>query len=332
MSRTAVAMAFAEVAPEQNPNVRSRSEAGPSTPYMMCLVVAYSSLRRWNPDLELQLVTNAPLGGEWQAALDDLDVYTIRTPFDHQPPAGFTKRFSGSLFLLDALEILQHQSTLYLDPDVVCLGALKPMLATLSRTCGALPIHYPMFDNINGITLGDTWRFHEELGEAPGVPVHLGGECYYIPEDSASTVLARAEYAWRRSLAASELGRPHFVTEEHLMTYALRNLPLHSVEPWLKRIWTTPRHRTVDGSECGLVLWHLPAEKDRGFTHLYPSARDRESWFWTSPREEFVDRMGRSMGVWRRPPRRFLRDVAGAGVEFVSSALVSPRPRPRNVE
>ena len=159
--------------------------------------------------------------------------------------------------------------------------------------------------------------------------MHYGGECYVVPAGPRDRLLARAETAWQDSLQRWRDGGPHFVTEEHLLSYALRGADVLPLDPYAKRIWTAAKHRSVSGTEWDLTVWHLPAEKEHGFRELYPLATDRTSWFWQADDVAWRRRAARTLGVLHRRPRRFLRDTAGQTVAALERRRSRPRPAAR---
>lgn len=275
------------------------------------MIVAFASLRRWNSDLSLALVTNEPPPDRFCGQLVRLGVEIRTAPFEHRPPVNFARHFAASLYMLDAMVACAQGSTLFLDPDVLCIGGVGNLLEKSRSRVGVLPIPYHEDHDVNGLTRREAGALHALLGEPVQAPEHFGGECYAVPVDAAAPLIERAARAWELSLERFALGASRFTTEEHLLGYALRGVPSVPIDDEIRRIWTAARYRNVDGREQELALWHLPAEKDRGFRRLYSEATEPSSWFWSAPQEEFVARAGKAMGLVRRPPRRLVRDVAG---------------------
>jgi len=310
------AVAFAPVDDAQNPNVR-RSGGDPAEPYYRAMTVAFASMRRWNPDLALRLITNVEPPQQHAAAMELLQVAVVEAPFDHRPPRGFYPMFAGSLYQLDAMRAASDTSTLFIDPDILCIRPIDAMLAGPDGEVGVLPLPYPDDEDVNGLTARQAGELHGLLGEPVLAADHYGGECFAVPASESELILERAERAWRLSLERFEQGSTRFTTEEHLLNFALRRVNTRSLEPYVRRIWTTPRHRTVDGHESDLTLWHLPAEKGRGFRALHKFAVDTESWFWAAEPPVWRERAARAMGLSHRSIARWARDTAGRAVAGV---------------
>jgi hypothetical protein len=308
-----VAVAFVPMDPRQSPNLRRPS----LEPYYRSMVVAFGSVRRWNPDIGQTLVTTEPPPQPYADALASLGVRQLTVPFAHRPPDGFTARFAASTYQLDALAATSGR-TLFLDPDVVCLGALDDLLHDVpDGSAGALAIDYPPDHDVNGLSRSQAESIHRDLGEPAGVPVHYGGECYAVSAGAREPLLTRADTAWADSLDRWRDGRPYLVTEEHLLSYALRGVEVVELDAHIQRIWTAARHRTVSGREGTLTLWHLPSEKDQGFETVFPAVVDADSWFWRDTPTAWWRRIARSFGVRHRTPTRLLRDTAGRTLNVI---------------
>lgn len=306
-----VAVPFVRVDASQNPNLTVRSKTDPALPYYRAMVVAFASVLKFNPHISLKVVSNCSPPPEVADAFAELGIETVMRSFDHRPPAGFTDKFEASLYLIDALEALRSDDTLLIDPDVLCVGSLSRMFAHVGRNVGAMSIDYERQHPVHGLSREEAGELHGLLGEPHPAPVYYGGEAYFIPIEHSGIIRERAEAAWELSLSRHMAGESKFVTEEHLLSFALRGAPVADIGGSVKRIWTARRFRNVDGTERNLTLWHLPAEKSRGFSLLYAAATNRASWFWSADREDFVQRAGRAMGIHDRTLQRLVADMAG---------------------
>ncbi|MDN4646384.1 hypothetical protein [Arthrobacter sp. PsM3] len=311
---TTVAIPFVRTEASQNPNLRVRDGGDPAEPYMRAMTVAFASVRRWNPDADLHLISNAAPEEDHHRELRRLGVEYKLVPFAHRPPVGFAARFEASLYLLDALGSLEADTTLLIDPDVLCVNSMDALLSHVADHAAALDMQFPEDEDINGLTRTQAAALHAALGESVTLPLHYGGEAYVVPLALAPAIMARCESAWTLALSRNLEGLTKFTTEEHVLSYALRGVPLKTLNDHIRRIWTTHTFRQVDGLEGQLTLWHLPAEKDRGFNALYGPATDFGSWFWLADRGEFLDRCGRAMGFHHRTPSRLAKDIAGSVV------------------
>lgn len=294
---------------KETPNLRAPRGEQKLSSYDECIVVSCSALRRFNPDMGIKLATDIPVEGVLHDLLDDLDVDCSVIPFTRAVPQGFADSFFATLYYLDVVAGLPAEGVLLLDPDVLCTRSLSGFCGPSSDRVMVLPISYPEDFQINGLSRGQAGRIHTDLDGSTGLPGHFGGEFYYIPGSLVPQVSERLENAWCDALQRFGRGSPHFVTEEHFLSYALRPFDACGSGYDIKRIWTTLRQRNVSGDEGRYVLWHLPSEKGRGFHAMYEDAIDRDSWFWTSTDEDFVQRSGVFMGLHHRKPMRFAMET-----------------------
>lgn len=317
---TTVAIPFVRVDASQNPNVSVPLGTDPAEPYFKSMIVAFASLRRWNPDVALEFISNAPPPDKYAAHFNGLGVKHRLVPFRHRPPEGFASRFVASLYMLDAVEALET-TTLIIDPDVLCIDRIDRLVQESAGRAGALQMNFPPEEDINGINRIEAGRLHALLGEPADAPEHFGGEVYFIPAEHKHSLVGRNERAWELALERHAAGLSKFVTEEHILSYSLRGVPLHSLNHDIRRVWTAHRYRKVDGREDSLTLWHLPAEKDRGFMTLFPDALNQSSWFWQGSRSEFVDKAGRAMGFHHRSLVRTAKDWAGFWIRLLQDKI-----------
>lgn len=313
MTASAVVIPFVQVAPAQNPNVAVRTKEDGALPYYRAMVVALSSAARFNPHVGLQLVTDRLPPEPFLSNLARLGVEIRISDFAHRPPKGFAPRFEGSLYLVDALSALTADCSLMIDPDVLIVRGLDPLFEETRHRVGILPLDYAFEHSVNGLSRAGAVRAYSALdGYEHSDDRYFGGEVYALPKDGLAAVQERAQRAAQYAFAEFMAGRDQiFFTEEHLMNYAVRSSELYDLGSEARRIWTARRVRTVRGDERQLSLWHLPAEKDRGFSSLYPVCIDASSWFWKGTEEEFRSHAGRALGLFNRRPSRLAVDTAG---------------------
>lgn len=301
---------------EATPNSRRVRDRDRLSMYFRCITAALASYRRWNPSIRLALVTDRRPEVAVARELAALGVEVNLIDFDHDPPARFAPQFRTSLFALDALEAAWADDRwghlVVTDPDSLCMEPIDSLIDLADGNIGGYVLDYPPDHNINGLTRREAARIYAEL-EGKNIttyPSHFGGELIVIPRSCLPAVLERAEAAWRDALTRFELGLPHFVTEEHVLSYAFHGLPVTDISPKVRRIWTAAGYRRVVGDEACLSIWHLPAEKARGFTDLYRAAVDQGSWWWREDEASFRREVGRLVGVPHRRALRFARDAA----------------------
>jgi hypothetical protein len=280
-------------------------------------VVSFASVRRWNEYLPLLFVTDGETPQPYSSALRALEVETETVTFEHRPPAEFGQTHIASLYSLDALRSLStggHGQVILLDPDVLCRGDLSPLLAETKNSVGALPC---------GVISANATQLHLSLDETlgPGRSTFYEGACYVVDAIHFPVLLAQADRAWQLSLTNFPAGLKYFATEQDVLNFALRSVPVVSIRPYISTIWTTRTHRTVPPDVERLPLWHLPSEKDRAFARLFEPATDSSSWFWTANGEKYAEMIRRVTQIPRRSPVRWTCDTGARLVRRLQSAM-----------
>ncbi|TWE20783.1 hypothetical protein [Kitasatospora atroaurantiaca] len=330
-----MAVAFARMPSSQNPLSKGRIGEDAMCAYYRCIVVCFASIRRWNPNVDLVLVSADSLPEPFCGQLDRLGVQIVLAHFGHRPPEGLGK-WGGSLFLFDALEKLRGKGGLqiFIDPDVLCVRPLDDLVASLGEAVGVQgerlqDLQKPSSDKFKGYRQTCA-EMYPELGEATLEHGMYGGHFYAVPERWTPLLLERIERAWKLSLVRFEQGRPTFSTEEPIMNYAVRAVPVMEMGSYVRSIPTAPWRRFLTDPDIirGLTLWHLIHEKDMGFQRMYGCAADPLSWFWRSSPEEFRDKAGAMMSATHQTPQRALLNFCGDIIERVTSERAQNRLKP----
>lgn len=306
----AIAIAFARMPVTDSPNIRAVSDEKALHSYLKAMTACFASLRRWNPSAELLCVVDEPLPEPYVTILRTMNVGEITCPFEHRPPLGLARTFNASFYMLDAMRSVGELATsltsaiVFVDPDVLCVRSLDHMIAAAGDGVGAYALPYGVNDDINGLTRQEAAVLSAVLdGTGVEASPHYGGELFVFSAADLTLILDRCERAFSLAIARFTEGLSRYTTEEHLLSYALRNTQIVDLSPYVRRIWTTRRYRNVRGDEHDLALWHVPAEKGRGFSKLYSAACDRTSWFWTWEEERFRKKAARMLQVERSPGR-----------------------------
>ncbi|MEV6290601.1 hypothetical protein AB0M41_09265 [Streptomyces sp. NPDC051896] len=334
--RVTVAMAFVRMPTPQSPQSRGRLGEDPAYTYFRCMAVAYGSVRRFNPGVELALVTTEPLPEPYAQQLAAIGVETVLAPFTHRPPEDFGRGWASSLFHLDAMAALagRGHTLVFIDPDVLCVRPLDAVLVAAGDAAGVqtefdalhAPEDEPMlleYEKICG-------EMHRELGEETVRHGVFGGYFYVLPPPLLPALLDRIDRAWSLALDRHARGKSVFYTDEHFMNYALRAVEVVEMSAYVRVIGTAPWRRMVTDRETvlGLTLWHLIHEKDLGFQQLYRDAVDPASWFWTASPDEFRERAGAITSATRRSPQRALLNCTGDLIEKLTTERMQHRLKP----
>jgi hypothetical protein len=267
-----IVIPFAQVA-ALNPNLPNLNLSSTLESYFKCIAVTCHSFRANNPDMKIILITNQKLEGEIKFILSALSVKVIITPFSFNPPADFGDNFRGCFYLFDALKVLEEDS-LIVDPDVICLGNLKPMIDGLSNKIAVFNPNFHPEKAINGISpnaAADIFKGYKQDYRILS-PKHVGGEAIFFPKDAISRFTAEVSQFWEWNVSQAEKKLRFLTTEEHIITCIIGDTDCDTLSGYISRIWTTRAYKDIEGEEKDpdrLILWHLPSEKNKGFRRVY---------------------------------------------------------------
>lgn len=256
----------------ENPNINSSSDTKSRNTYYKSIIVSFFSLRKFNPFLNLTLVTTEEPPKHFYKQLNYLRVNIQIIPFMHRPPQKFASQFTGCFYLLDALSIEEQDDCLYLDPDVLCLSEM-PLIFNSNQAILAYALEISPFEEVSGLKITDSKNIAFEIFTDNSIKTDsyqfYGGEFYYIPNISRESLSKNMELAFLNSVQRFELGLNYFPTEEHLLSAAFINLEVEPANHLISRVWTAPTYRNVTGREMQKNFLHFPAEKEWGFTKTY---------------------------------------------------------------
>ena len=256
----------------ENPNINSKSDSESIQSYYEAILVEFYSLRKFNRDLCLELITTQYPPVRFHDFLKYLGVSVKLIPFTHQPPKGYTSQFLGCFYLLDAIIAEENEDTLYLDPDVICLKSILPIQQS-TPTIKAFEMHVSEHTVISGLSIRESYNISSEiLDYPPGISPNykfFGGEFYFIPIKQRKECVLIIEKLYNESLRRFSCGYNYYPTEEHLLSAAFSLLECENANDIISRVWTAPSFRNVKGNEMEKILLHFPAEKEWGFKKMY---------------------------------------------------------------
>lgn len=264
------------------PNAWTFFERSKLTMYYRCMIVCYASIRRLYPEAQLMLFSNRQLPEPFNEHLNQLQVSTVICTSRYIDDPAFKNDFPGCLFSLDVIEHLVRARSggfsylVLLDSDCIVryrFDAMVDELVKNEKTMFAYELGYPANTDINGqsrasLTLALSY-FSGQMVASP-IPAY-GGEFLAVSANVLPELAKRIEifWEWMKSEGVHSLGNG--LTEEHVMSviFAEQKELVHNARKMIKRIWTASVYSNVDGSESQVPIWHLPAEKKRGFAKLY---------------------------------------------------------------
>lgn len=264
-----VCIAFTPAHPSEIPNASFSNLDHVEQEYYQMILVSFFMFRKNNPEILLELVTTHVPQKEFRYFLDFLNVKINLVPFTFKPPVNFYRNYGFSFYLLDAIKINQNFDTLYVDPDVLCLKNLATLFDSLDNRLAGINCEYPMDFEINGLTRRKGLDVALMIDSESSIYPHIGGEILFVPKLYGSKVVSGLNDTFTQNLSFFSQGLDYFTTEEHLISFCLRDQIVIELNSFAKRVWTRFRYNNVDRTERDMYLLHFPAEKQFGFKKLF---------------------------------------------------------------
>lgn len=294
------------------PQLGTRSDApAAQAAYWRCALVFFATSVRLNPGRTHLFFTNTDVprvdGIDLAAAFADWGVEVVRLPITYRLPRGEVSSWGNQFYIFDILAWFeahgQQDRLIVLDSDCVWrhpadrLEAAIDARGVLTYVLGE--IEYPVGADINGLSREGMARF---AGRGAPVP-YCGGELFAGTLSEVRRLAEQVPALWARMLAG-EADAPR--EEAHLLSvlYAANDYALGTSNPFVRRMWTTFKHRNLRPSDRDITIWHLPAEKKTGFADLFGRLRDGG----IGALDDAT--VARLMGYPRRAPRKLVRDLA----------------------
>jgi hypothetical protein len=258
--------------------------------YWRCLFMLFESSCRLNSDTRHILFINVPPpefvdGIELGKLIEQLQIEVIYFPSITKSPSDYYKAWNTQFIVLDVLEWLaqnvsNHDNVFILDSDIIFNKAISQEMSNDIKAHKALlyTIDYGPEHSINGLTKGDLLKISKDMQRAYPTDgfAYSGGEFICCLGSEIANIAELGRSAYEESLIRHKEGKPKFFEEAHLLSYvyALLGYKTHGGNKYIKRMWTDRSvSSNLDGTEDGLTLWHLPAEKRDGFRTLFRSLR-----------------------------------------------------------
>ena len=190
-----------------------------------------------------------------------------------------------------------------LDSDCLVTRSLDELDDAVRRHGRAFyAVPFPAEAEVNGLSRTDLAELAREF--APGSAVagvdYLGGEFFAFRSDLLEGDLDRFDEAFAWTLDRAGRGLLHAKEEAQLISLALAPLLTGAelLSGTVRRIWTQPwQLRNAVPGDRELAVWHVPAEKRTGLRRVHRAYLRPGSWFWTTTQPEWLDRVGRRVGV-----------------------------------
>jgi hypothetical protein len=328
-----ICIPFTPMPARENPNINSKSDLKSISSYYEAIVVEFFSLRKFNHETSLVLVTTHEPPAEYQAILHNLGVLVELVPFTHQPPAGYTSQFLGCFYLLDAILAEENEDCLYLDPDIVCLKSILPIQQS-TPIIKAFEMDVSGDTIISGLSIRESYRisgeiFEQTLGVIPEYKFY-GGEFYFIPIKMRKDCIRLVETLYLESLRRFSKGFSYYPTEEHLLSAAFSRLEVENANNIISRVWTAPSFRNVKGNEMEKILLHFPAEKEWGFRKTYKKISKMTDPLNDFPDSHFLMYIEKEFQLVKRSVVRFFLRFINRAIEPFHAIYIQLRFPPLN--
>lgn len=300
--------------------------------YWRCVVDFFAASLRVNPEATHRLYTNVDAipdveGFQTREFLDRHGVEVVVLPYASRPPAGWFPAWANQFYVLDVAahlaETLPEAEAVgvLLDSDCVFTRPVGPLVEA-ARQHGALTfdVGIPADEDTHGLSPRAMGRLFAELdgvggdGAAP-LATYVGGELLAATRETLRAVTAEAQAVWPEMRRRHAAGLPKFNEEAHLLSYVYHRLglPIGTADPFIDRMFTWFTGATVRPGHEDLMIWHLPNEKRLGLRRLFRAVRDADSWFWSMPvGDGWRRQLGRTLGVPRRTPAKWVKDLGRA--------------------
>lgn len=263
-----IAVPFA-VIDSVNPNVKAKSYNKSLSVYYKTICVCFFSLKKFNPDTKLILITNILPPKRYFDFLNKMKIEIKLRDYSFVPPAAFGPLFRGSFYLLDAIEI-STEPTLFIDPDIICVQSIPLELLNNNLMCLEMP--FEIHQNLNGVS---RFEAHEiflryERKKSETIQVHLGGECIFVG-NGMEEFKVELRKLWDFNCKLNPIEDKFLPTEEHFLSLISPKYNYSTLEFLVQRIWTGYRYRLIPNKQQmnQLSLLHLPAEKSKGFKQFF---------------------------------------------------------------
>ncbi len=258
--------------------------------YWRCVFLLFESSNRLNSDCRHLLFVNkmppASIDGiDTKSLLQQYLIEVVELPTITLTSPDYYSAWNTQFIVLDILDWLKDNcadddSVIVLDSDVIFHRPISKELEQEAEKHKALlyTINYPVDYKINGLTRNEMLRIAQEI--EPGFSgndfSYSGGEFIIFRGSEAKKIADCARRYFRICLQRHEKGQPKFNEEAQLLSFVYHVLgyKTRTANKYIRRIWTDRSiFSNVDGTEDGLILWHLPAEKTNGFLKVFRSYR-----------------------------------------------------------
>ena len=250
--------------------------------YWRCIFCLFESSARLNDNARHILFYNQPPPDE----IDEIDIKHLIEKYriechaltkTTRPPLDYYLAWNTQFIMLDVIEMLAgmcgpEDMVLILDADCIFNMPIPETMVQDVKTHQALvySLDYPLDYPINGLSRRQLKALALEYD--PGLQIEEfsinGGEFICLLGSQLGIFGKRAREAYQVSLLRHGQELCKFHNDEHLLSFVAHQCgyKTHTGNRYIRRIWTQHGvYTNITGNEAEYVIWHLPAEKNRGF-------------------------------------------------------------------
>lgn len=296
--------------------------------YWRCIACLFYTSKRFNASARHLLFVNKEPpafvdGFDYQAFLRDCGVELVVLDNPTLPPKGYTDIWGGVFIMLDILDYFASRASdgdnIYIiDADCVVLRPFEEELDKQLESKGLflIPIDYSPDKVLSNLSRE---KYKEVFYELDGrtrdyVPIHYGGEFLGVKGNLVQEVASKMREIFDTSVKRFYENKLYFKTEEPIFSYYLDTINYNGTQNtnFVERIYTFPTRITVKEVHMDLSIWHLPAEKRRGFNNLYQeiisSSKKLDAYY--ADDQKFRIYLGKFFGIPKRNLKRIVMDYA----------------------
>jgi hypothetical protein len=278
-----IAVAFASDT-SRSPNIRVQSNAR-SEVYWKCIVVCLMSAKMFGGDgVEPKVFSDGRVPEGYGKYLETHGVTHIETRFTFKPPEGFGGAFIGAFYMFDAIRwfaktAASDDAIMIVDPDCIVNASLEKVGAFLRHAPYCVySLRAPESYTGNGQSLRNigAWRRKNMPALNTAGLRWIGGEFLALTGAGCRGVMPLIEEIWDANLCAFHRGDDYLKTEEHILSLLFADPSLARRDiggEIIYRAWTARSHYNTTSLAQELPIWHLPAEKERGFADIFELIR-----------------------------------------------------------
>lgn len=254
--------------------------------FWRCVFCLFESSNRLNKNVRHLLICNQNPPSEIDGIniLSLIKKYKIELydfPCITRPPKDYYRAWNSQFILLDVIDVVcdlvreKEDICFILDSDCVFNRPIsKDFELSVKRNKVLLySLDYPLDYKINGLSRNELKSLSLEYSNLRVEEfVYNGGELICALAAQLKEISIEARKTYGLSLRRHQTGLRKFNEEAQLLSYVYHklNYRTHTANNYIKRMWTNvSNYRNIERTDNKLIIWHIPAEKKRGFVKLF---------------------------------------------------------------